>query len=437
MPKTVPTSPDRARRGWLSAVASSAAGGAAAWMTPAHAQFRVEIAGVGATQIPLAVATLADEDKAPVRLSQVVRANLERSGLFRLIDAGAGLDERSAFNGAEWRGKGADALVAGSLLRLADGRYDLRYKLWDAVKNTELLGRSLVVPAADLRLAAHRLSDEVHEKLTGERGVFATRIAYVVRTGTRFTLRVTDADGEGGQVALASNEPIISPAWSPDGRFLAYVSFETQKAVVWVQELQSGERRPLAAFRGSNSAPAFSPDGRTLALALSRDGLTQLFSMPLGGGTPTRLTQSNAIDTEPVFTPDGRQIYFVSDRGGGPQIYRMPAGGGAAERVTFGGAYNISPSLSADGRHLAFITRQGNAFKLAVQELETGAVRLLTDTSDDERPSFAPNGRLIVYATRANRADVLMTTTLDGRIKSRLVASGSDVREPAWGPFGR
>lgn len=434
MPKTVPTSPDRVRR---RCVAALAAGGAAAWMVPARAQFRVEIAGVGATQIPLAVATLADEDKAPVRISQVVRANLERSGLFRLIDAGAGLDERSAFNGTEWRGRGADALVAGSLLRLADGRYDLRYKLWDAVKNTELLGRSLVVPAADLRLAAHRLSDEVHEKLTGERGVFATRIAYVVRTGTRFTLRVTDADGEGGQVALASNEPIISPAWSPDGRFLAYVSFETQKAVVWVQELQSGERRPLAAFRGSNSAPAFSPDGRTLALALSRDGLTQLFSMPIGGGTPTRLTQSNGIDTEPVFTPDGRQIYFVSDRGGGPQIYRMPAGGGAAERVTFNGSYNISPSLSADGRHLAFISRQGNAFKLAVQELETGAVRLLTDTSDDERPSFAPNGRLIVYATRANRADVLMTTTLDGRIKSRLVASGSDVREPAWGPFGR
>jgi TolB protein len=434
MSKPLPLPADPARRRCLSVLA---AGAAALPIGAAQAQFRVEIAGVGATQIPLAVATLADEDKAPVRISQVVRANLERSGLFRLIDAGAGLDERSAFNATEWRVKGADALVAGSLLRLADGRFDLRYKLWDAVKNSELLGRSLVVPAADLRPAAHRLSDEVHEKLTGERGVFATRIAYVVRTGTRFTLRVTDADGEGGQVALASNEPIISPAWSPDGRFLAYVSFETQKAVVWVQELQSGERRPLAAFRGSNSAPAFSPDGRTLALALSRDGLTQLYAMPVGGGTPVRLTQSNAIDTEPVFTPDGRQLYFVSDRGGGPQIYRMPAGGGSAERVTFSGAYNISPSLSADGRHLAFITRQGNAFKLAVQELETGSVRLLTDTADDERPSFAPNGRLIVYATRANRADVLMTTTLDGRIKSRLVASGSDVREPAWGPFGR
>jgi TolB protein len=412
-------------------------GAAALHAGAARAQFRVEISGVGATQLPLALAAFAEEDKAPVRVSQVIRANLERSGLFRVIDGGAGLDERSAFDAAAWRSRGADALVVGSLLRLADGRWDLRWRLWDALKNTELTGRSLVVPTADLRLAAHRLSDEIHEKLTGERAAYATRIAYVVRTGNRYTLRVTDADGEGGQVALASAEPIISPSWSPDGRFLAYVSFETQKAVVWLQELQSGERRPLANFRGSNSAPAFSPDGRTLALALSREGLTQLFTMPLAGGPPTRLTQSSAIDTEPVFSPDGRLVYFVSDRGGGPQIYRMPAAGGSAERVTFNGAYNISPTLSADGRHLAYVTRQGNAFRLALQELQGGTVRLLTDTSDDERPGFAPNGRLIVYATRADRADVLMTTTLDGRIKSRLVASGSDVREPAWGPFGR
>lgn len=426
--------PDPSRR---RCVAALAIGAAALHAGAARAQFRVEISGVGATQLPLALAAFAEEDKAPVRVSQVIRANLERSGLFRVIDGGAGLDERSAFDAAAWRSRGADALVVGSLLRLADGRWDLRWRLWDALKNTELAGRSLVVPTADLRLAAHRLSDEIHEKLTGERAAYATRIAYVVRTGNRYTLRVTDADGEGGQVALASAEPIISPSWSPDGRFLAYVSFETQKAVVWLQELQSGERRPLANFRGSNSAPAFSPDGRTLALALSREGLTQLFTMPLAGGPPTRLTQSSAIDTEPVFSPDGRLVYFVSDRGGGPQIYRMPAAGGNAERVTFNGAYNISPTLSADGRHLAYVTRQGNAFRLALQELQGGTVRLLTDTSDDERPGFAPNGRLIVYATRADRADVLMTTTLDGRIKSRLVASGSDVREPAWGPFGR
>ncbi len=421
------------RRQCLLAMAAAGAGG----VRPASAQFRVEIAGVGATQLPVAIAAFAEEDQAPLRVSQIVRADLERSGLFRILDGGSGVDERGAVNLPEWRARGADAFVAGSVQKLADGRWDLRYKLWDAVRGEELIGRSTIAAPADLRLAAHRVADEIHQQLTGEKGVYATRIAYVVRTGSRYALRVTDADGEGGQAALNSTEPIISPAWSPDGRWLAYVSFETQKAVVWVQELQTGERRPLAAFRGSNSAPAFAPDGRTLALALSRDGLTQLYAMPLAGGTPTRLTQSGAIDTEPVFTADGRQIYFVSDRGGGPQIYRMPSGGGAAERVTFDGAYNISPSVSPDGRHLAYVTRQGNAFRLALLELDSGAVRLLTDTSDDERPSFAPNGRLIVYATRADRTDVLMTTTLDGRIKSRLVSSGSDVREPAWGPFGR
>ena len=403
----------------------------------ARAQFRVEIAGVGATQSPITIAGFRDESLAGVNISQVVRANLERSGGFRHVPTSEPLDERSVVRLPDWRAKGTDALVAGSVSKLADGRFDLRYKLWDTIKGEELLGRSSVVPAADLRLAAHRISDEIYQQMTGERGVFATRIAYVVKAGARYTLHVTDADGEGGHIALASPQPIISPAWSPDGRQLAYVSFEDQKAVVWVQDLTTGERRRVANFRGSNSAPAFSPDGRTLAVALSREGLTQLFSMPVGGGTPTRLTQSSAIDTEPVFSADGRFIYFVSDRGGGPQIYRMASSGGNAERVTFGGNYNISPSLSPDGKQLAHITRQGGAFKVSLQELEGGSARQLSDTTEDERPSFAPNGRLIVYASRVRGADVLMTTTLDGKIKSRLIVSSGDVREPCWGPFGR
>jgi TolB protein len=362
---------------------------------------------------------------------------LQRSGVFRPADSGTALDESSRIDPAEWRGRGADAVVAGSISRLADGRFDVRYKLWDVVKGEELIGQSKVVLEADLRLAAHRIADEVHQQLTGERGVNATRIAYVVRAGSRFTLHVTDADGEGGQIALASPEPIISPAWSPDGRELAYVSFETQKAVVWVQDVLTGARRMLANFRGSNSAPAWSPDGRDVAMTLSRDGLSQLYVMPRGGGTPRRLTSSNSIDTEPVYSPDGARIYFVSDRGGGPQIYRVPAIGGAVERISFSGAYNISPAISPDGKLLAYVTRQGGAFKLMTHELDGGTVRALTDTSDDESPSFAPNGRLIVYATRSQGRDVLMTSTLDGRIKTRLLASGSDMREPAWGPFVR
>jgi TolB protein len=407
----------------------------AASAAPAAAQFRVEISGVGATQVPVAIAPFRGEEASGLALSTVVRADLERSGLFRTLAASAGLDENSNVDLPAWRGRGADALVAGSTTRLADGRFDVRFKLWDAVRGQELVGQSKVVLAPDLRLAAHRLADEIHQRLTGERGVNATRIAYVVRTGKRFALHVADADGEGVQVALASPESIISPAWSPDGRQLAYVSFEKQKADVWIQDLTTGERRSVAAFRGSNSAPAWSPDGRRLALTLSRDGPAQLYSMPISGGTPTRLTTSQAIDTEPVYAPDGRSLYFVSDRGGGPQIYRMAAEGGTPERVTFSGGYNISPSISPDGKTLAYITRQGSAYRLVVQGLDSGTPVPVTDTQDDESPSFAPNGRLIVYATRQQGSDVLMTTTLDGKIKTRLLSSGADVREPAWGPY--
>ena len=422
--------PSWSRRRLIAALGSLAAG-------PAAAQFRVQITGVGATQIPVALAALRDEGASGVAVSAIVRADLERSGLFRVLPAEGNLDERSSVDLAAWRGRGADALVAGSVARLADGRFDVRYKLWDAVRNEQLLGQSKLVLAGDLRLAAHRVADEIHEKLTGERGVNATRIAYVIKAGQRFTLHVTDADGEGGQVALASPEPIISPAWSPDGRQLAYVSFESQKAVVWVQDLGTGQRRMLANFRGSNSAPAWSPDGRQLALTLSQEGLSQLYLLPVQGGSPVRLTRSGAIDTEAVFSPDGRQIYFVSDRGGGPQIYRLPTAGGNAERVSFSGGYNISPAISPDGKLLAYITRQGSAYRLMTQDLEGGTPQALTDTNDDESPSFAPNGRLLVYATRQQGSDVLMTTTLDGKIKTRLLSSGADMREPAWGPYGR
>ncbi len=418
------------RRRFITALLSGAA-------LPAAAQFRIEISGVGATQVPVVVANFRGEDKAGVPIAAIVRSDLQRSGVFRASESQAALDERSEVSGAEWRDRGADALVAGSVARLADGRQDVRFKLWDVVKGEQLLGRSNVVLEGDLRLAAHRIADEIHQKLTGEPGVNATRIAYVVKNGRRFSLHVTDADGEGGQVALASPEPIISPAWSPDGNQIAYVSFETQKAVVWVQSLLTGERRMLANFRGSNSAPAWSPDGRELALTLSRDGLAQVYVMPAAGGTPRRLTNSRAIDTEPVYAPDGATVFFVSDRGGGPQIYRVPSAGGNAERVTFNGSYNISPAISPDGRLLAYVMRQGNAFKLMTQELDGSQVQALTDTQDDESPSFAPNGRLLVYATRQQGRDVLMTTTLDGKIKTRLLTSGADMREPAWGPFSR
>lgn len=414
------------------------AAGLAGTSLGAFAQFRVEISGVGATQVPIAIPRFRDEDKAAQQISAIVRADLERSGFFRPVEVnGAALDETARPAMSEWRARSVDALAAGSVQRLADGRVDVRFKLWDVVKGSELGGQASAVDPADLRLAAHRIADYIYEKLTGDKGVFSTRIAYVTRGGGRYTLRVADSDGEGGQVALNSPEPIISPAWSPDGRELAYVSFESQKAVIYAQDVMTGKRRPIANFRGSNSAPAWSPDGGTIAATLSREGGSQLFLMDRNGGNVRRLTSSSAIDTEPCFSADGRTIYFVSDRGGGPQIYRMPVAGGNAERVSYSGNYNISPAISPDGRTLAYITRQGGAFKVMVQELGGGTPLAITDTSDDESPSFAPNGKLIIYATRAGGRDVLMTTTLDGRIKARLVSTTADVREPTWGPYGR
>ncbi|HRI17573.1 MAG TPA: Tol-Pal system beta propeller repeat protein TolB [Burkholderiaceae bacterium] len=405
---------------------------------PARAEFRVEISGVGATQLPIAIARFKDEEKAPQQVSAIVRADLERSGLFKIVETAVALDETAQPAMGEWRARGADALLAGSVTRLADGRYDVRYRLWDVVKAQSLLAQSSAVAAADLRLAAHRIADAVYEKLSGEKGVFSTRIAFVTKAGNRYMLRIADADGEGGQVALTSPEPIISPSWSPDGRELAYVSFENQKAAVWVQEVASGKRRMVANFRGSNSAPAWSPDGSQLAVTLSRDGGSQIYLIDRNGDNVRRLTSSPAIDTEPVFSPDGKTLYFVSDRGGSPQIYRMPLAGGAAERVTFAGTYNISPALSPDGRTLVYISRQGGAYRVTVQDLAGNAPpRTLTDTRADQRPSFSPNGRLVVYATQAQGRDVLMTTTLDSRIKTSLAVSQTDVREPVWGPYGR
>jgi TolB protein len=412
---------------------------AASPVLPALAQFKVEVSGVGLTQLPIALVPFRGQDSSPQKISEIVQADLERSGQFRGVDAsGQALDEGSRPDFSVWRQRTADSLVVGSVTRLADGRYDVRFRLWDVVRGPnggDLGGQSYIVPQGDLRLASHRIADYVYEKLTGDKGIFSTRIAYVTKGGSRYSLWVADADGENAQAALASPEPIISPVWSSNGQQLAYVSFESRKPVVYVHNVASGQRRLVANFRGSNSAPAWAPDGSTLAVTLSRDGGSQLYTIPASGGEPRRLTQSASIDTEPVYSADGSTIYFVSDRGGAPQIYKMGANGGNPTRVTFSGTYNISPSVSADGRWLAYISRVGGAFKLHVMELASGNVTAITDTSADESPSFAPNSKLIVYATQLQGREALMTTTLDGKIKARLAGQAGDIREPDWGPF--
>jgi len=409
----------------------------------AGAQLSIEITGAGAQRIPIAVVPFAGEGAlAPnaQTISAIVRADLERSGLFRSMSAPVAnppLTEAAPVNFADWRARQADAVVLGSVAARPDGRFEVRFKLFDAVKGADLSGVAYTLSREQARATAHRIADFIYEKLTGEKGVFSTRIAYVVKRGNRFELQIADADGAGEETALASFEPIISPAWSPDGRRLAYVSFENKKPVVYVHSLLDGRRQVAANFKGSNSAPAWSPDGARLAVSLSRDGGSQIYSVNPDGSNVRRVSQSGSIDTEPVFSPDGQMLYFTSDRGGSPQIYRMPASGGEAQRVTFEGSYNVSPRISPNGRVLAYISRNGGKFQVATLDLSTRQTQVLTDSDKDESPSFAPNGRMILLATVIGGRGVLAAVSADGRIKQRLTLSAGDVREPAWGPYSR
>ena len=406
------------------------------FQSTATAQFRVDVSGVGLTQVPVSIAAFKGEAVSAQKISAIVAADLERSGQFRHIDAGpVALDENTQPDMSAFRQKAVDAMAAGSVTRLADGRFDVRFRLWDVVKGSNLGGASHVVTAPNLRLAAHKVSDYIYEKLTGEKGIFSTKIAYITKSGTRHTLWVADADGENAITALASGEPIISPSWSPNGSQLAYVSFESRKPEIWVHEVASGKRRLLASFKGSNSAPSWSPDGRTLAVTLTRDGNAQVYALSTAGGEPTRLSRSEGIETEATYSADGQSIYFVSDRGGAPQIYKMSASGGSSTRVTFSGNYNISPTLSPDGKWMAYISRAGGGYKLFAMDLATGAANAITDTNADEKPSFAANSKLIVYATKFQGREALMTTTVDGRVKAKLGGVGGDIREPAWAPM--
>jgi len=403
-----------------------------------RAALTIEIIGAGATQIPIAIVPFRSEEGLTQKLTPIVAADLARSGLFKTVDAGGMVPvpyEPEQVDFAQWRARGAEAVVIGNVSRTADGRYDIRFRLMDVVKQAQLAGFVYFASADQLRLTAHKIADVIYEKLTGDVGVFATRITYVVKKGRRYELQVADADGYGAQTVLASNEPIISPTWARDGSRLAYVSFERKKPVVYVQSLVSGERRAVANFRGSNSAPAWSPDGRRLAVTLTKDGNSQIYLIDAGGGAPVRLTQSSAIDTEANFSPDGQWIIFTSDRSGAPQIYRMPASGGQPQRLTFEGSYNVSPRYSPDGKSFTFMHRSAGRFNIAVQDFATRQVQVLTDGSIDESPSFAPNNRIILYATRVGARGILAAVSSDGRVKQRFTEDAGDVREPSWGPL--
>jgi TolB protein len=405
----------------------------------APAQLSIEITGAGASRTPIAIVSFPGEAAVGTSLTGIVRADLERSGLFRGLEVpplAPHPNENSPVNYGEWRSRLADALVVGSVAPNADGRFEVRFRVYDVVKQAPLGAIAYVFTREHARAAAHRVADFVYEKLTGEKGVFSTQIAYVVRRGATYELQIADADGERAQYLLRSNEPIISPVWSPDGRRIAYVSFESKKPIVYVHHLEDRRRQVVASFKGSNSAPAWSPDGKTIAAVLSVDGGSQIFLLNAdGSGARRRISNSPSIDTEPRYSTDGKWIYFTSDRGGSPQIYRMSATGGEAQRVTFEGGYNVTPRPSPDGRVLAYVTRNGGRFQVALLDLSNRQVQVITDSDRDESPSFAPNGRMILLATVIGGRGVLSAVSADGRIKQRLPYAGGDVREPAWGPF--
>ncbi|HEY5803884.1 MAG TPA: Tol-Pal system beta propeller repeat protein TolB, partial [Lysobacter sp.] len=404
----------------------------------------IDIVGGNAAALPIAVVPMPYQGSgtAPeTDLAQVVSADLARSGQFRPLPEKDIIEKPSKggeINYPTWRALNQDFIVVGRVLDAGAGSYRLEYELFDVAKQQRLLGFALTARANAMRDVAHQVADAVYEKITGIRGAFFTRIAYVTATGTgkgaQYALMVADSDGFNPQTVVRSPEPLLSPSWSPDGSRLAYVSFEGGNSSIYIQNITSGSRELIAKFRGINGAPAFSPDGRRLALTLSRSGNPEIYVMDLGSKALTQLTNHFSIDTEPSWSADASTIYFTSDRGGRPQIYSVPSSGGSATRVTFQGSYNASASISADGKKIATAQGAGNTYRIAMMDSTLGSARwsTLSPGSLDESPSFAPNGAMILYAAREGRRGVLYAVSSDARVRQRLVLADGDVREPAW-----
>ena len=418
--------------------------------TPARAELQIQITEGVDKALPVAVVPFGWQGQgaaAPLDVAGVVAADLARSGRFEPLDRKDMLQRPTT--GAEvdfgdWRIQGTDILIIGRVVEAAPGQYEIQFQVFDVVRGEQLLGYRQPATTADFRRSCHRVADLIYEKLTGIRGIFSTRIAYVTvsrsqgdgKVRSNYRLVVADADGQNVRVMVESREPIMSPAWSPDGRQIAYVSFEANRSEIYLQDLRSGSRKRVSARPGVNGAPAWSPDGKRLALALSRqDGNLDIYTLELATQVLTRLTGGSAIDTEPAWSLDGGQIYFTSDAAGGPQIYSVPADGGKAQRVTFEGSYNARPRMSPDGRQLAVVHNDRGNYRIALVDLARSTVQVLSDGQLDESPSFAPNGEMLIYATREGRRGVLATVSTNGRIKSRIPELDGDVREPAWSPF--
>ena len=405
----------------------------------------VQIVNGVPSAIPVAVVPFGQAAGPPpsTDIADVVRMDLDRCGKFRALPRSEIVETPTT--GAEikfptWQQLKQDYIVVGRTSEVGNGALRADFELWDVNKQQRLLGLSITGQGSDLRRVAHQIADQIYQKIIGVRGAFDTRIAYVTAVGlgqnTQYSLIIADSDGYNPQTVVRSREPLLSPAWSPDGSKLAYVSFEHGDSAIYMQDVTTGSRRLLSGKKGINGAPNFSPDGRKLAMSLSFEGNPEIYVMDLGGGALTRITNNLSIDTEPEWVPDGSGLVFTSDRSGKPQLYQVPATGGTPQRLTFQGQYNADASIRYDGSKIAMVQVNGNVYRIAIMDKSLGdQVKFVSPGSLDESPSFAPNASMLLYASTEGSHGVLYAVSADGRVRQRLVLSDGDVREPAWGPY--
>lgn len=421
---------------------------------PGYAAVDLELTQGASGAIPVAIipfggnATSADL----LDIAAIVNADLQNSGRFRLLDRAKMQEKPQSMEEVKaktWQDLTMDNLVIGTLKQAADGRYQVNFQLLDiyggkkgsgTAQPSVLLSKEFSVPGPGMRKLAHHISDLVYEKLTGERGVFATHIAYVVvekahNIPVRYRLEISDADGYDPRNVLVSKQPIMSPAWSPDGRKIAYVSFEKNHAGIYIQDIATGSRRLATDYPGINGAPAWSPDGTKLAVVLSKGGTPNIYTLDVESNNLIQRTTGSSIDTEPSWSPDGKALIFTSTRSGGPQIYRVDLDNGATQRVTYDGNYNASGSFTPDGKNIVMLHQQNGAYHIALQNLQTGKIDILTESSADQSPSVAPNGSMVLFATKSGPRQVLGMVSTDARVALRLPAKDGDVREPDWSPL--
>ncbi len=410
----------------------------------AHAEMTIEITEGTESSVPIAVVPFAwkgGSGKPPMDISGIINSDLGRSGYFKTLPKQDMLTQPSLaadIRFRNWQVLGQDYMLIGSV-QFAGGKYHIQFQLFDVYKEAQLLGYRMDVTEKDLRRTAHQISDIVYQKLTGIPGVFNTRIAYITSAQgkqgkKRYKLQVADADGYNPITIASSVEPLMSPAWSPDGKKIAYVSFENRQSGIYIQTLATGKRNKVAGFPGINGAPSWSPDGTKLAMTLSKDGSPDIYVLNLKTGGFLRLTKSYAIDTEPSWSPDGSYLVFTSDRGGKPQLYKIAEYGGRATRLTFSGNYNANGVISPDGNQIAMVHAENGDYRIAAMDIQSGDLRILTEGPLDESPAYAPNGSMIIYASRKGGQGLLVAVSADGRIEQKLVFNRGEVREPVWSP---